>query len=201
MTVLRWQSGLLLAGLLFAVSAQAQLVRYEPHRSIYGVFTAGFTDGGDELASVEFRHGGDDDVDAGGQILLGGGIIVEPRDSILQYQFTANYHVDGAVARDGEAEFERFPLEALMFFRQGNHRFGFGLSYHLSPEFDIEVDGVGDATVNFDDALGVTVEYNYRLSRMFWLGLRYTDIDYEVEEDSSIEIDGNHVGLMMHIQF
>ncbi len=187
--------------LAIALPAQAHLQPYRQHREVYGLFSAGFTGGGEDLVKLRFERGGSENVEAGGEIVFGGGVIFAPRDSVLQYQFTLNYHSDGALAENGEVSFDRFPLEALLFFAEGRHRAGFGLSYHLSPELEIDIDGSPRETVDFEDALGIVVEYNFEISPQFLLGLRYTDIDYEVDGSPSTSVDGNHAGLLFYIRF
>jgi hypothetical protein len=100
-------------------------------------------------------------------------------------------------------------LELIPFYNIRNHRFGAGLSYHFSPELDLgELDG---PKVEFDDALGWLIEYDYSFSGWqsggFVVGLRYLWIDYKVEKvdgrnvSGGFEFDGNHVGVHVDYMF
>ena len=64
--------------------------------------------------------------------------------------------------------------------------------------------------MEFDDALGWLVEYDYSFSGWktggFVVGARYLWIDYEVDKvnsshTSGAEIDGNHVGIHVSYMF
>ena len=97
---------------------------------------------------------------------------MEPADSI-------GYHTDAVGDYNDDITFDRYPLELIPFYNFSNHRIGAGLSYHLSPELDLKE--IGGPKVEFDDALGWLVEYDYSFSG--WendgvvLGVRYLWID------------------------
>ena len=120
---------------------------------------------------------------------------------------TIGYHFDEVSADNGDITFERYPLELIPFYNFRNHRIGAGLSYHLSPELDLKE--LGGSKVEFDDALGWLIEYDYSFSGWrsggFVLGARYLWIDYQVEKvddrrvPGCFEFDGNHVGI--HVDF
>lgn len=71
----------------------------------------------------------------------------------------------------------------------GLHRLGIGLSYHVDPDYEEEIDaGYGDTAdnrqLNFDDALGIVFKYGYLVRSPDWeLGCRFTLMDYELASE------------------
>jgi hypothetical protein len=163
------------------------------------VLTLGVGTGGDKLAEVEYDHGDDGEVRGGGLLLAGVGVNHQ-FDNNWEVQATLNYLYDGADADNGDVSFTRWPIDLLAFYRAGNHRFGGGLTYHMNPEFEIDVDYVADGTVDFDDALGFVLEYDYFFTENLSLGVRGTVIDYEAS-DVDEEISGNSIGLVFNGYF
>lgn len=171
----------------------------------------GLTQGGDELAEVELIYDGDshdEDLRGGELITIAAGIVVYLPLPAWSLQTSIGYHTDEVGSYNDNITFDRYPLELIPFYNFSNHRIGAGLSYHLSPELDLKV--IGGPKVEFDDALGWLVEYDYSFSG--WksggvvLGVRYLWIDYEVDKVNSIrasgvEIDGNHVGVQIDYMF
>lgn len=170
----------------------------------------GLTYGGDELAEVELDFDGDsddEDLRAGELITLAAGAVVYLPLPAWSLQTSIGYHFDEVSADNGDITFERYPLELIPFYNLRNHRIGAGLSYHLSPELDLKE--LGGSKVEFDDALGWLIEYDYSFSGWqsggFVLGVRYLWIDYKVEKvddrrvPGGFEFDGNHVGV--HVDF
>lgn len=164
------------------------------------IVAAAYTRGGDDLINVQYADGGKEQITAGGEILLGVGVVFINAGKI-ELQLSANYHFDDVSAKNGDASFERYPIEALIFRRADRYRIGGGLTLHWSPVAEINIDGMRE-TVNFDNSFGVVVEYDYKLLDRVWLGLRYTHIDYTVDGPfSGINVDGSHVGLMLNFRF
>jgi len=171
----------------------------------------GITSGGDELAEAEVEYNDDtidEDIRAGELITLTGGIVVYFPRSAWSLQTSIGYHSDSVGDYDDAITFDRYPLELIPFYNFGNHRIGAGLSYHLSPELDLK--DIRGPKVEFDDALGWLVEYDYSFSGWensgFALGIRYMWIDYEVNEvdgirRSGFEFDGNHAGIHANYMF
>ena len=171
----------------------------------------GLTHGGDELAEVEVYYDDDshdEDLRAGELITIAAGIVVYFPMPSWSLQTSIGYHTDGVGDYNDDIKFDRYPLELIPFYNFGNHRLGAGLSYHLSPELDLKE--IGGPKVEFDDALGWLVEYDYSFSGWenggFVLGVRYLWIDYEVDKVSNIstpstDVDGNHFGIHVGYMF
>ncbi|MGB1905773.1 MAG: outer membrane beta-barrel protein [Spongiibacter sp.] len=172
----------------------------EDNRPIRFFVSAGYTHGGDDLLKLQFEKGGSEKITAGGGAMLGAGTIL-PISQNNELQLSINYHGDSSSAKNGDAGFTRFPVEALIFTRNQHHRFGVGPTLHLNPEVELDIDGQRKQSVTFDQALGAVAEYNFLVSEQVWLGLRYTYIQYETKGVVTEEIDGNHVGLMVHLIF
>jgi hypothetical protein len=75
-----------------------------------------------------------------------------------------------------------------------SHRFGLGASYHIDPEYKEKIDGQPRIKAEFDDALGLVMQYSYALSPVFHVGLRYTEMDYEIND---VELDASSFGIFM----
>jgi hypothetical protein len=173
------------------------------------LLTFGVTYGGDKLATIEYTNGDDVDLHGGGLVLFGIGAVHRFSDN-WEAQASVNYHVDRANARNGDATFDRMPLDLLGFYmpldllgfyRAGAHRFGGGLTYHLNPKFDSDFDFAGgDGAADFDNALGAVIEYDYFFNEHISLGVRYTNIKYQLS-DIDDDIDGSYGGLMLNGYF
>lgn len=71
-------------------------------------------------------------------------------------------------------------LEAMYAQHHGLHRLGFGLSYHLNPKYEIEIDDSRTSQVDFDDSLGIVFKWQYLFKQPNWhLGVGYTIMDYK----------------------
>ncbi len=84
------------------------------------------------------------------------------------------------------------------------YRLGVGLSYHVDPEYEEEIDaGYGDTAdniqLNFDDALGIVFKLGYLIRSPDWeLGLRYTLMDYELANE---DYNANSLGIFVSKSF
>lgn len=155
-------------------------------------FVAGLAEGGDELATVFFSGGGSEDIKAGSGIYLNGGFMHSFADSPFDLQMTLGYFIENTSATNTQARFSRYPLDAMAFYRNGEHRIGAGLTYHMSPKLDLDQLG---GTVTFENTNGFVLEYGYN-----WFGVRYTAIDYDTEE-FSYTADGNNISVLFNLGF
>lgn len=162
--------------------------------------------GGDTL--IETSEG---DIKAGGIVHIAGGLSFSGYGGDhLETQLTFGMKADSVSGSNGTASFYRWPIELLQFYKQGHFRAGGGLTYHMNPEVECDIDhptGGCDYTVPFDDALGYVVQADFVLGlpegsgiREFTLGARYTGIEYE-EPRSGYTADGNSIGLSLGLGF
>ena len=135
---------------------------------------------------------------------MGIGAGYRPPGGAFSVQATISWHSDSVSAGLDRAAFDRFPVDVLGFYELGSHRLGVGASLSLNPRLDMK-DANGDE-VDFENATGVLVQYDYRW-RNLGFGIRYVDVEYEVDSingtagTGSEAIDGSHVGLMLTIPF
>lgn len=166
---------------------------------VRGVFKAGFDFGGDTIVTAFMTDGGTETIKANEGFVLGGGFAVFNDTKTLSSEITLSWKYTSISAENGDIEFTRFPVDALLFFNSAKSRLGIGATYHLNPE----VEGSGVATGfgwEFDDALGFIAQVDYRASEKIAFGLRYTNLTYDVVgSDVSAKADG--IGGMFTLTF
>ncbi len=164
------------------------------------------TFGGDELIEVEVENDffGDEneDIKAGESAAFALGGAYQFYDVPLQLQATIGYHTDGIFADNGDVDFSRKPLELLAFYSVNKHRFGAGITHHFDPEFEVDFDFQRPYGVDFKDATGFVLQYDYRVASFLALGARLVNIDYEPENRfRGPDVEGDHVGLLITFLF
>lgn len=167
--------------LLFASGVNAET-------ELYAGF--GLSYGGDKLATITFTDETDEDLLAGSGYSMAIGFVRHLEDSPFSVQASIGYLVDETSAQDSRARFSRYPLEVLTVFRNGDHRFGGGLTHHLSPALNL--DNLG-GKIDFDSATGLVLEYGYR-----YFSFRYTNLSYSV---GGADIDGSGIGIFVETGF
>ena len=167
------------------------------------VAAAGITFGGDNLTKVRYYDDDDDylfsdNLEAGGLIYLGGGGNYRFANSPISLQGLLAYHFDSVDADNGDASIDRWVFDLTAFYHIGDHhRLGLGLTRHFSPHFEQKIDSQ-KVKVDFDDATGFLVEYNYLFTESAGIGLRYTDIEYEAPEILYDSVNASNVGLFVY---
>ncbi|HEY8100894.1 MAG TPA: hypothetical protein VIF82_09070 [Burkholderiaceae bacterium] len=173
---------------------------------LHPVLNAGLTFGGDTIATTQYTNGTSEDIKAGGLIQLGGGVLWQATDLPLATQLTVNYHVDDTTASNGNATFDRVPIE-LAFFYTGvdKWRFGGGARFVQTPKYRSHIDGVSDKALNFKNTTGALVEVGYGFTPHMWVNVRYVSERYKpttftnngvtTDVSGSPSYDGSHVGV------
>ncbi len=168
----------------------------------------GLTSGGDTLASATFSGGQTETIKAGGLIHFAAGVVWTPPEIPFAGQFMMGYHVDSISADNGDLRFSRYPFELLALYTgAGKLRLGAGLRYVLSPNLKVDVGGVSNTRVDYQDTVGVIAEVGWQFSPTAWLALRSTFENYKVSTIngnnvvSTGTIDGNSVGLYVGVAF
>lgn len=158
--------------------------------------------GGDTMAEVEVETFGGDIEDASVKAGEGFSLAIGTRlrlSEAVDLTLSAGYKSGGVFAADGDsASFDRFPLTAMLSFKQRILSFGFGLTQEIDGSLDLKDVGLGK--VDVDDALGKFVALNWKITDFFNLGGRYTFIEYELE-NSSVEYDGNNLAIVASFTF
>lgn len=168
------------------------------------VLTGEIAFGGDDLAVVS----GGDDLQAGQLLNLGIGYYFDLNlAKTLLLRAGINYKFDSVDASNGEADFDRWPLDLLVVSRQGSFALGAGITYHLSPTFEATISG-STSRVDFDDSLGFLLQAGYLATPTMELGARVTLIEYEsgsllVLTNGSItnKVDGDSFGIYATVGF
>lgn len=178
------------------VSPSAEAVDFVVQMGIHG--------GGDEIANATFTSGDSQRIKAGELLSVAAGIVLPINDS-FEAQGTIGWKFDSITADNGDIEWDRFPLDLLLFYRATeNVRVGAGISYHVNPKLS----GSGAASainVDFDNALGFATEVGYSFGKEgafqgVYLGLNFTAIDYKVSPTQA-KVDGNSIGLILGYRF
>jgi hypothetical protein len=164
-----------------------------------GVFKAGLDFGGDTLVTAFFVDGSTDTIKANEGIVLGGGVAIFNDAKTASLEATISWKYASISADNGEIEFTRFPVDALLFYNFPKARLGAGVTYHLNP--DLKGSGViGGLNVEFDNALGFIAQADYRASEKVAFGLRYTKLSYDVA-GATESMDANGVGVTFTATF
>ena len=180
------------------VQSRAQLSK--PFLSPY--FAAGAGTGGDTVSRFSGGFRGSDRVRAGGGFFLEGGVVLTIAP-LTQLRLTGGYEIDGTSRFIGDSTFDRVRFDAVLLRNFGIHDLGIGLTGHTGVGFDCDIVSVCSSNVDFDSAVGYTLEYGinpygYNFGRKsrrrassfqgVRFGLRFTDIDYRPEAGSDLSI-------------
>ena len=158
---------------------------------------AGLHFGGDELGTVTFTSGETESLKAGELFSLSAGVGFDVTEN-LESRFLAGLKFDMIDAENGTVDFTRYPLEALLMYKASEEiLIGGGLSYHLNPSVSGEGFAAG-ADIDFDNALGFVLEFDYQLPTDVYFGVKLTSIDYEV---AGISVNGSSIGAIVGIRF
>jgi hypothetical protein len=184
------------AALAFAAVVPAASLAQE----VRPMFKAGFDTGGDTLVTAVFTNGSTQSIKANDGLYVGGGVSILNDAKDLQGEVTLSYKIESIDANNGSIEFTRFPLEALVFYRESRFRLGGGLTYHLSPK--VKGSGiVGGLNVEFKDALGVILQADYLVWREMAVGLRYTMLEYKTASGPAGTAKSDGFGVTFRVSF
>jgi len=176
--------------LLVIASSNAHAVRWVGEAGIHG--------GGDELASATFTNGDTTKINAGELLSIGIGPQIDLTDN-TNIRVLVGWKFDSTDADNGSIKFSRFPIDVMYFYQTPQWNFGAGITYHLSPE--LSSSGVASGiSADFEDALGFIAEVDFRLGEFFYIGGKYTAIDYD-QKNTNVTVDGNSVGIVFGFIF
>jgi len=149
--------------------------------------------GGDDIATVSFTDGSDQDIKAGQGVTLAlGAHYRNSAESPFSVRGTVGYKFVTTAASNADINIGRTVFEVV-----GNYLWptgwwaAAGLTHHSSIKFD--GDGFTD-DVKFDDATGPTFEVGWR-----WFALTYTKLDYT--DPFGGEWDASSLGLTLTTKF
>lgn len=183
------------AALLLAAPASPQAAEVRPMIKTAADF------GGDTLINVTFTDGSTQSIRANELLSLGGGVSIVNDAGDIETELTLSYKFGMVSASNGDVTFSRWPLDALVFYRLPELRLGGGLTYHLGPE--LSGSGfAGGLNLDFDDALGLLLQADYRVTPKINLGIRYTSLDYKLRVNgASATVRSNGVGVVFSARF
>lgn len=170
-------------------------------------FVIGFESktGGDdlgELAVPSTRAVSDKgDIEAGSGMHFYLGVIHRPITA-YETRLTAGYHMDRSSTDTGTIYMDRYTFELTPTYCYNNHRFGLGVSYQTN----ITLHGNDNPNVTFEDALGYSVGYGYKIAPFLYFGFRYLNIFYDIENpgvtlDGGTRVNASNFGLNLYFQF
>lgn len=187
---------ILITILIYITSVSSFAVEVSP------LLGANYASGGDTLVTVLYTDGSTSELKGGRGITLLGGAVFEDIWS------TGNHYIDGQTtlglkygstkaAENGSVTIKRWPLEAMLFYRNKelSFRAGLGVSYHLSNKVS-GTDVVSGISVDIDNALGGVIQGDYLFGsqKHMALGLRYESISYEIS-GVNYSVNGDSVGV------
>lgn len=179
-------------------------------RPISPYFAVGYGFGGDEIGSFEDSNGDVEKIRAGGGGHIDGGVIaaLDPWTSV---RFTGGYKATSVSRVNGDTTFERVQFGITALRTHGFHEFGLGLTFHTGVRYDCNIDTFCAGDVDFESALGYTVEYAIKPvphgrhgvygRNGLRLGVRYTGIEYTPELAGAEVLNGNSLGGFIGISF
>ena len=208
MRISKLLAGLSAAPLLALLAAPSYGVDVRP------TFKAGLEGGGDTLISVPVSGGSLGDtktIRAGELLFLGGGASVLSDEKDLELELTLSYKFSSITAQNGDIKWSVLPLDALVFYRIPNWRFGGGLTYHISPT--LKGSGIaGGLNADYKDALGIVLQGDYMFGEKIRLGLRFVGVKYKadsiqngsgvlINQPPPAEAKTNALGLVFTVSF
>jgi outer membrane protein with beta-barrel domain len=167
-----WTAALVLA----ALAAPAYAIDVRP------AFKVGADLGGDTLISLPVSGGGSDTrkLTAGQGLFLGAGASILSEAKDLEGEVTLSYKFAGISAQNGDITWSVLPLDALLFYRIPNFRFGGGITFHLNPT--LKGSGVASGLqANYKNAAGLVLQGDYMFGDKIKLGLRYVGVKYQAD--------------------
>lgn len=147
--------------------------------------------GGDELISTNTV----DSISAGGGIKFAIGVQNPVNyDETVAIRLSVGYLSDSIIADNGEADFSTMTFDAMLVSNAGPHSLGVGATLHASPEYSDNVVGYSPELIEYDDAVGLVLQYSYHFIPGLELGLRFTDLTYQA---GAIRKDAGSVGFFL----
>lgn len=160
--------------------------------------------GGNKIAEAFFTNGDNVDIRSHEGIALAGGIYSLFTDN-LGLQATVGYKSDSANAKNGDISFKRIPMELLAMYQVENHRIGGGLAYHMNTEYECKADSICDVSIEYDNALGAVISYDYSIKASetkgtYLIGAKYSNMTYNPVK-SGKSLNGSGIGIFLGMYF
>ncbi len=184
---------LALGGALSAGDARADDMDTSSSQT-HPVMDFGVARGGDKILDAHFFFGGRESIHAGDAYYGDFGLLHDFEGSDWGFKLTGGYAFATIGSFGSDRTFKRFPLDGLAVYSFGRQHIGFGATYHLNPQLDMNGHG---PDLRYHSAPGVILQYQY------WMfGARYTYIRYRPEDATGgPDLDGSSLGLFISIEF
>ena len=102
--------------------------------------------------------------------------------------------IDAYDGIDGKAKISTYTFDAIYSIQRARHRFGFGGSYHVDPIYSENIAGSAPLEIDFDNALGLMLQYSHAWDSGFQIGVRYTRMDYKA---SGLSLNADSYGIFI----
>jgi hypothetical protein len=145
---------------------------YQSYRPLGFYLGGGYGFGGNEVGRFADSSGEIEKVRGGGGLLLEGGLQLAV-DPVTALRLTTGYQADGVSRLNGDSTFSRLRFDLTFIRALGPHEFGAGVTAHTSVGYDCNISSVCAGDVEFDSALGYTLEYAVNLNNGYYRGYRY----------------------------
>jgi outer membrane protein with beta-barrel domain len=167
---------------------------------IHPMIKVGIDTGGDTLITLLFSDGSTETIKANQGFYVGGGVSIVNASRDLELEVSLSFKYTSAYGTKGEIDWTRYPLDALVFYRWTRMRLGGGLTYHLNPRLKGSGD-VGGLNVMFDNAPGLALQADYRITDQFTAGVRYTAVEYETSSNPATATKSSGLGITLGMSF
>jgi hypothetical protein len=183
---LRILAAVVLSSVAMASSSEAQ-------GKLRGMARLGAEMGGEKVIEFEYADGSTPEMTAGGGLLLSVGAALEVFKAV-DAQVNAGWKYRTIPeAENQDASWNRFPVEALLFYRTPlGLRLGGGATVHLGNVLEASGDVLNSRT-EFKTKPGFLFQAEY-VKRNFSFDLRYTALKYEAESGGSGTVDASSFG-------
>jgi len=167
------------------------------------VASIGIKNGGDSLQQVVEVSTGEviEKLRVGGFFHGNVGVIFPlGENSDFSLQLTGGYiydEISSNISVNDKASFSRTTAELIPFYNFGRQRIGLGVTAHFGPEFKQNA-SIGNANIQFDDALGGFVQYDIMYDQSISAGIRLDYIEYETV---GFVLEAPSIGIHVTYQF
>lgn len=190
-----------------ALALAAAIVAATPARAadVRPMLKVGADFGGDPVIKVPLTNGTTRTIRANEGFFLGGGASIVNDAKDLEVEITLSLKGKSVLADNGTVTWTTVPLDALVFYRLPSFRLGGGLTYHINPE--LSGSGAGSTIVSannaqFDSALGIILQADYRFGEKIGLGLRLTGLKYHAHVGGvPTTYKGGGAGVVFSVSF
>ena len=158
----------------------------------------GYDFGGETLLEGYYTDGTTDEIKSHSGLNLAVGASA-PISKVMLLSASIGYKYDSMNASNGSISLNRIPINLMAHTRSGNHFLGAGITHQKNVGLECEIDSMCDATLDFDDATGFIVEYNYNALGEMRLGLRYTKLSLTATGLPTVDASG--VGVILGGRF